>query len=199
MAGEFSTEEASKLIFLARKSIEYHLASGTLLKEETKNAKFKEKRGVFITLNSFPDKQLRGCIGFPEPVFPLWNAVIEASVSAGFKDPRFPPLKANELEEIVIEISILSVPELIDCKPEELSKNMDIGEDGLIVRSSRTSGLLLPQVATEYGWSEEEFLEHTCMKAGLEQNCWKNSKNKFYKFQAQVFGEKEPAGLIEEE
>jgi len=198
MAG-FSKEEASELIVLARKSIEYFLASGSMLSRETENTKFMEERGVFVTLNTFPEKQLRGCIGFSEPVMPLWNAVIDAAASAAFKDSRFPQLKASELEKITVEISILSVPEEIDCKQEELPKNIKIGEDGLILRSPRGSGLLLPQVAAEYSWSAEEFLEHTCMKAGLEQNSWKNLENKFYKFQAQIFKEKEPMGEIAEE
>ena len=149
---------------------------------------FSDKQGVFVTL--YKNEQLRGCIGFPEPVFPLFEAIIKASKSAAFEDPRFPPLQKEELKHIKIEISVLTVPTLIKVKkPEDYLKEIKIGKDGLIIRSTHGSGLLLPQVATEYKWGVEEFLRHLCEKAWLKQDAWKDTNNQIYKFQAQIFKE----------
>jgi len=145
-------------------------------------------QGVFVTL--YKNKQLRGCIGFPEPIFPLFEAIIKAARSAAFEDPRFPPLQKEELKHIKIEVSVLTVPALIKVKkPEDYLKKIKIGKDGLIIRSTLGSGLLLPQVATEYKWGVEEFLRHLCEKARLKQNAWKDKNNQIYKFQAQIFKE----------
>lgn len=174
------------LIKLARGSI----SSYFLQKEPDTSAvkHFSDRQGVFVTL--YKNKQLMGCIGFPEPVFPLFEAIIKSARSAAFEDPRFPPLKKEELKHIKIEISVLSVPTLIEVeKPEDYFKKIKIGKDGLIIRSSLGSGLLLPQVATEYNWGVKEFLGHLCEKAWLKQDAWKNTNNQIYKFQAQIFRE----------
>ena len=149
---------------------------------------FSDRQGVFVTL--YKNEQLRGCIGFPEPVFPLFEAIIKAARSAAFEDPRFPPLQKEELKHIKIEISVLTVPTLIKVKkPEDYLKEIKIGKHGLIIRSTHGSGLLLPQVATEYKWGVGEFLRHLCEKAWLKQDAWKNTNNSIYKFQAQIFKE----------
>ena len=174
------------LIKLARESIlSYFLQN----KPDTSTVKqFSDRRGVFVTLNK--NNELRGCIGFPEPVFPLFGAVIKAARSAAFEDTRFPPLQKEELKDIKIEISVLTVPSLIEVKKsDDYLKKIKIGKDGLIVRSSLGSGLLLPQVATEYNWDVEEFLGHLCEKAWLKQDAWKDTNNRIYKFQAQIFKE----------
>lgn len=174
------------LIKLARESI----SSYFLQKEPDISTvkQFSDRQGVFITLNK--NNELRGCIGFPEPIFPLFEAVIKAARSAAFEDSRFPPLQKEELKHIKIEISVLSVPVLIKVKKsDDYLKEIKIGEDGLIIRSSLGSGLLLPQVATEYNWDVEEFLGHLCEKAWLKQDAWKNTKNQIYRFQAQIFKE----------
>jgi len=174
------------LIKLARKSI-----SSYFLQKEPNIITlkhFSERQGVFVTL--YKNEQLRGCIGFPEPVFPLYEAIIKSARSAAFEDSRFPPLQKEELKDIRIEISVLSVPILIEVKkPDDYLKKIKIGEDGLIIRSSLGSGLLLPQVATEYKWGVEEFLRHLCEKAWLKQDAWKDTNNRIYKFQAQIFKE----------
>jgi len=174
------------LIKLARKSI-----SSYFLKNEPDVSavkQFSDRQGVFVTL--YENKQLRGCIGFPEPVFPLFEAIIKAARSAAFEDTRFLPLQKEELKNIEIEISVLTVPALIKVeKPEDYIKKIKIGEDGLIIRSNLGSGLLLPQVATEYKWGIEEFLRHLCEKAWLKQDAWKNTNNRIYAFKAQIFKE----------
>ena len=149
----------------------------------------KEKLGVFCTINK--NNNLRGCIGYPEPIKPLIEAIIDVSISATINDPRFPSLTEDEIEKIKIEITILTKPTLIKVdKPEEYPNKINIGQDGLIVRSLFTSGLLLPQVAIEYNMNETEFLENTCLKAGLNPDSWLNNKNiNIYKVQGQKFEE----------
>lgn len=198
MAKEFSLEDGKELIKLARKSIEYASASGARLSETTEKKHLMENRGIFVTLHSFPKKELRGCIGFPYPILPLWNAVIDAAVEAAFNDPRFPPVQSKELEKIVLEISILSLPEEIKGDRIMFPEQIKIGEDGLIIQKGPRSGLLLPQVATEYSWNPETFLENCCSKAGLPTNTWKQKDCKVLKFQAQIFSEKAPGKEVEE-
>jgi len=186
----FTLEQGKKLVDLARHSIETFFTKKNLelgnLKEE-----LSEKQGVFVTLTK--DGELRGCIGYPEPVFPLYKAVIDAARAAAFQDPRFPPLSRDELKEIAIEVSVLTIPQEIKVeKPEDYLDEIIIGEDGLIIRCMYGSGLLLPQVATEFKWDVKTFLEHLCLKANLPSDEWMNiEENKIYKFQAQIFAEKE--------
>lgn len=198
MPNEFSLADGKKLIALARKSIEYFCAAGMFLAEPCKDKKLLQQRGVFVTLHGFPEKELRGCIGFPYPLKPLWNAVIEAAVEAAFHDPRFPPMQASELPKVVIEISVLSMPEEIRGERKLLSQKIEVGKDGLIVKRKLYSGLLLPQVAPEQKWDAETFLHHCCLKAGLPGNSWQMNGTDVFKFQAQIFSEKEPNGAVEE-
>ena len=198
MEKKYSLADGKELLELARKSIEYSLASGAGLRETTDKKRFLDKRGCFVTLNTFPEKELRGCIGFPYPVKPLWNAVIEAAAQAAFNDPRFPRVKASELEKIVLELSVLTVPQEIKAQKSAILDEIQVGEDGLIVSKGSHSGLLLPQVAKEYSWNTETFLKQCCVKAGLPEASWQMSDCKIFKFQAQIFSEKEPGGEVEE-
>jgi len=180
------SRDGLKLLKLARDSVSLYFEKKTVNDEELKK-KFNKKQGCFVTINK--DNQLRGCIGFPEPVYPLYKAVKEAAVAAAFSDPRFIPLEKNELKEIKFELSILTVPELIKVnKPEDYFNKIKIGEDGLIIRN-RSSGLLLPQVFTEYNCDVKKALQMLCRKAGLTLDAWKDLSNRIYKFQAQIFSE----------
>jgi uncharacterized protein (TIGR00296 family) len=153
---------------------------------------FRDNMGVFVSIHTYPEKQLRGCIGYPEPVMPLIDALVSAAISASH-DPRFPRLKRTELPHIVIEVSILTKPEEINVEnPSEYPEKITIGRDGLIVRKGPISGLLLPQVATEWGWNQEDFLMQTCAKAGLPPDEWKTGIVKVYKFRSQIFKEEKP-------
>jgi AmmeMemoRadiSam system protein A len=118
---------------------------------------------------------------------PLWEAVRENAIAAAFRDPRFPPLGPEELDQVLIEISALTP--LRTARPEDV----EVGRDGVLVEHGASRGLLLPQVATEYGWSREEFLDHTCRKAGLPAGSWKDSGTVISLFSAEVFGEDESA------
>jgi uncharacterized protein len=150
--------------------------------------KYDKKQGIFVTIKK--NGELRGCIGFIIGHYPLYEGIINASHAAAFEDYRFSPITKTEWESLEFEISVLTVPEEIKSAPQDLPKNIIIGVDGLICESGSYSGLLLPQVAPEWNWNEEQFLSHTCQKAGLAMNAWKTGKCKFKKFQAQVFEEK---------
>ena len=148
---------------------------------------FLEKRGVFVTLTK--QGQLRGCIGYPEPILPLHIALHEASLASALKDPRFSPVNCQELREILIEITILTKPELVTISPDLRPSVIQIGVHGLIIRVHGHSGLLLPQVATEWNFNQTEFLEQTCQKAGLPKNIWMMENVSLYTFTGQIFSE----------
>ncbi|MGD0056950.1 MAG: TIGR00296 family protein [Methanomassiliicoccales archaeon] len=157
---------------------------------------FKEKRGVFVTLSTYPSHDLRGCIGYPEPVYSLGSALLMAA-QAACHDPRFLPLGSEELDHIVVEMSILTRPTEIKCTDRrKLTELVNVGEDGLIVEMGPFRGLLLPQVPIEWGWDAETFLGQTCLKAGLSPDTWLDKKAKFCKFQAEIFAEEEPRGRV---
>jgi hypothetical protein len=198
MIGNYSLKEAEQLIKYARKCIEHQLNcnSSNSNEQEPKlenKKEFNQARGVFVTLNSFPQKQLRGCIGFPLPTFSIREVVKEASLSAAFSDPRFKPITKDELKNITIELSILTIP--YKTNPKEIM----VGKDGLIIECFGYSGLLLPQVAKEYNLSKIQFLEAVCQKAGLPKDTWEKDKAVIKKFQAQIFKEESPNGRITEE
>lgn len=146
---------------------------------------FHEKRGVFVTLNKAG--QLRGCIGFPYPVMPLSDAIENAAVAAALEDPRFPGVRNEEVTSLEFEVTILTVPVPLGCDPEDRPDHIEIGRHGLIARGFGTSGLLLPQVATEYGWDAKTFLDHTCEKAGLPPRCWHQANTEILTFEGQIF------------
>ncbi len=183
---------------MARAAIEKELGNKDIkIPEGTKP--FKTESGVFVTLNTFPERELRGCIGYPEPIMALDKAVKDAAVSAALRDPRFPSVKIGEMDRIVIDVTLLTRPENIKYQDDEdLIRQVKIGRDGLIARKSFHSGLLLPQVPVEYDWTVEDFLSHTCMKAGMHPEEWRRGDVSFQKFQGKVFGEGSPRGHINE-
>jgi len=156
---------------------------------------FDRKSGVFVTINTYPQGNLRGCIGYPEPVFPLKEALVYSAQSA-CHDPRFMPLSEREAASCTVEVTVLSQPEVMDCKKEDLPKNIVIGRDGLIIQYGGRRGLLLPQVPVEWGWDPEEFLEHLCDKAGLPRGTWKHKDTTISSFTGEIFKETSPRGEI---
>ena len=158
--------------------------------------KLSEEDGeILVTLNN--PEGLRGCIGYPLPNKKLYNALIDSAISAATEDPRFPSVNSNELDKITFEVTVLTPPIEIEVKdPQEYPSKIKVGRDGLIVKTEFNSGLLLPQVPKEYGWNEEQFLGHTCEKAGLPNECWKEKETKILKFEGIVFKEQEPHGKI---
>ncbi len=180
-------EDGRELLSVARKAIISSVNNQEISAPPSFVSRFNEKSGVFVTITK--NKQLRGCIGFPEPIFPLWKALIEAARSAALNDPRFPPLTREELKDVKVEVTVLTPPEEIKGDAEELKKQIEIGRHGLIVRAPYGSGLLLPQVFVEYNATPEMALGMTCEKAGLESSCWKKPTTSIFRFEGIVFNE----------
>jgi AmmeMemoRadiSam system protein A len=139
--------------------------------------------GAFVTLHTSTG-DLRGCIGTIQAVEPLYKAVASSAVSAATRDPRFEAVSPSELDSLQLEISVMS-----PIVPVTSIDEIEVGRDGLIITKGWQSGLLLPQVATEYGWDRETFLSHTCRKAGLPADAWLDGSVRIEKFSAEVFGE----------
>lgn len=192
-----SLEEGKAAVRLARVTLDDHVL-GKEPSAEALSGPFAERRGVFVTLNLSGSGQesLRGCIGFPYPVKRLEDAIREATVAAASEDPRFPPVGPGELDSIVVEVSILTLPEDLQVARKIIPSRLRIGEDGLIVSQSYFSGLLLPQVATEYGMGQVEFLTQACLKAGLSPDAWLDEDTKVQVFQAEIFAEERPRGEV---
>ncbi len=191
----YKDEDGILAIRLARASID-HAVLGRPIPDIEVPRKFLEDSGAFVTLSTYPGHDLRGCIGYPEPYFPLRDALIKAAQGATH-DPRFPRLREGELDRIVVEVSLLSPPEPINVRnPKEYLRLVKIGVHGLIVERGPYRGLLLPQVPVEYGWDAETFLSHTCMKAGLFADAWLDSKTKLFSFTGEVFSEQKPRGPV---
>ncbi|CAG0991978.1 hypothetical protein FLAV_02357 [Flavobacteriales bacterium] len=190
--------EGEMAVRLARTAIKECLTNGKKINPDNLPDIFKEKRGVFVTLNKkIASKELRGCIGRPYPVLPLGEAIILSAINAAREDPRFYPVELKELDEIVIEVTVLTVPKRINAKPRDIPDKIVIGRDGLIISSGSSSGLLLPQVAVEHGFNCTEFLSQTCMKAGLMPDAWLEGAQ-VYSFEGQIFEEIEPGKEIKE-
>jgi AmmeMemoRadiSam system protein A len=172
------------LLTIARQSIESFLAGRRFEFAESETDEIlRRPAGAFVTLRT-RDGELRGCIGSIVAREPLVRAVMTSAINAACRDPRFHPVTVAELAELELEISVMG--------PIELVRNFDdieVGRDGLIITHARRSGLLLPQVATEYGWDRETFLDQTCVKAGLPPGFWRQPEARVEKFSAEVFGE----------
>jgi AmmeMemoRadiSam system protein A len=176
-------EEKQKLLEIVRKTILDKLKKGAIDKETASSEGLGKPCGAFVSLHKLG--QLRGCIGTFTSPRPLVNTVQEMAISSSQQDPRFPPVQEEEMKDIDIEISVLSpLREIKDVN------EIEVGRHGIYITKGFYSGVLLPQVATEYGWDRETFLDHTCMKAGLPPGSWKEKGVKIEIFEAQVFGEK---------
>lgn len=177
----YSAEEKQELLALARETIKNYLSDGRKEYPPTDNPKFREERGIFVTLHKQGD--LRGCIGYPLPIKPLWEAVADHAISCATEDPRFNPVQPEELQDIDLEISVLTVPIAVGG-PDDVV----VGRDGIIITKGFMRGLLLPQVPVEQGWDLEEYISYGCRKAGLPPDEWKRGV-KIETFQGIVFGE----------
>jgi AmmeMemoRadiSam system protein A len=164
---------------LARSSINQFIREEKVLHYETQSLILLSKKGAFVTLKK--EGHLRGCIGYIEPVLPLYQTIIRASIFAACKDPRFLPVSVDELEELEIEISVLT-----PLKKIQTPRLVEVGKHGLVISKGGKTGLLLPQVPVENRWSRETFLQQACLKAGLPENAWKTGADIFI-FEAVVF------------
>jgi MEMO1 family protein len=177
-------EEKACLLNIARASIQSRLEGGKIPEPSVEFGTLKENRGAFVSLKK--RGRLRGCIGCIEARRPLYRTIEEMANAAAFNDPRFPPLRKEEIENLNIEISVLTPLKRINDV-----KEIEIGKHGLYIVKGFHSGLLLPQVATEYKWDRETFLEETCHKAGLSSDAWKDEDTGIFIFSADVFGSDE--------
>jgi len=180
---QLTQEQRQELLRLARTSISEYLKTGKSPDYEPADPVLARRSGVFVTVKK--GDELRGCIGHLRADMPLCRGVQELAVAAATSDPRFPPLALEELDDINIEISILSPLQRITD-----TQHIEVGTHGLVLLQSGQQGVLLPQVAVEKGWGRDEFLENLCLKAGLMPNCW-TDRPALYTFTAQVFGETE--------
>jgi uncharacterized protein (TIGR00296 family) len=196
----YSDNDGIFLVKLARQTVDEYVTKR--IKPEIPDnvpGSLTAKSGVFVTLNSITGKHvtLRGCIGRPYPSQPLVEATIDSAVDSAANDPRFPPVEPRELDNVLVELSVLTPPKRIAySNPQELLDLVKVGRDGLIAVRGMWRGLLLPQVPIEWQWDTKQFLEHTCNKAGLPVNAWKDPKTEFMSFQAEIFGEDKPRGNI---
>jgi len=179
---ELSDEDKAMLLKIARHSIESYLTAGKIPTFDVAE-NLQIPGAAFVTLEK--GDELRGCIGHVIAVEPLYKTVATCAVQAAVSDPRFSPVKKNELDEIHIEISVLTPQQKVTSL-----NDIKVGRDGLMISKGRYRGLLLPQVATDYGWNRTEFLQHTCRKAGLPADTYKSPEAEIFKFQALIFGEK---------
>ncbi len=191
-----SNYDGEILVRTARAAVIEYLKTGKkIILQEDFKSKFSYNSGVFVTLNK--EENLRGCIGFPTPVKKLYQSLVDAAIASATEDPRFPPLQYQELDDISFEVTILTPPEEVRVtNPHEYLSKIKVGRDGLIVKWEFGSGLLLPQVPIEYGWNEEEFLNHTCEKAGAPPDCWKRKSTMILRFEGIVFKETKPNGNV---
>lgn len=181
---ELTQKDKATLLDIVKSTIAAKVKNKILPKTEVDSEALQEKRGAFVTLKK--RGHLRGCIGYIKAVKPLWETVQEMAMAAAFHDPRFPSLKFEELKELSFEISVLS--------PLQRIKNIndiEVGKHGLYIVRGYNSGLLLPQVAVEYGWDRETFLGETCYKAGLPPQSWRDKETEIYIFSADYFGDKD--------
>ncbi len=200
MSYTYSDDDGIFLATIARKTVDQYVTQKIKPEPpEVESDRLKVNSGVFVTLNSITDESvsLRGCIGRPYPNQPLIEATIDSAIDSAAHDPRFPPVTPRELDSILLEISVLTPPKKIEyTNPEDLLNLVQVGRDGLIAIRDMWRGLLLPQVPVEWKWDTREFLEHTCNKAGLPRDAWRDKRTEFMSFQAEIFGEEQPRGNI---
>ncbi len=192
-------KEGTLLVETARAAIECHFDGRAINLPHNAGPHLMALRGVFVTLDdSSSGGQLRGCIGNPFPERPLLQQVSLLAVEAATSDPRFPPVKPDELKSnITVEVSVLTIPEAVRVdKPIQYRDEILVGRDGLIVEGLGQRGLLLPQVAVEEGFDTEELLTQCCLKAGLLPDAWLSGGIRVLKFQGQVFSEEKPRGRV---
>lgn len=174
--------QKQQLLQVAHAALEAVVQGQRLPEPHTDDPALLEERGAFVTLKRHGE--LRGCLGYVEGIMPLIEAVAENAAAAATRDPRFLPVRTEELPEIAIEISALTPLEPV-VDPE----HVEVGADGLMICLGPQRGLLLPQVPSEQGWDREQFLEHTCRKAGLPPETWQDPSAELFSFRAEVFGD----------
>jgi AmmeMemoRadiSam system protein A len=190
---EFNLEERKQLLQLARTTLNnyFEKKKPTEVADSEIPKKFKQERGCFVTLTTGKNHDLRGCIGYIKPVKSLYNAIIDNALSAALQDWRFSPVKKEELSEIEIEISVLTVPQKLEfSSPDDMLAKIRPGIDGVYLFYGSSSSTYLPQV-WEKLTDKKEFFSSLCMKGGAPPDCWKRKEVEIYTYQAEYFNESE--------
>ncbi|MEE9187178.1 MAG: AmmeMemoRadiSam system protein A [Bacteroidota bacterium] len=181
---QLTDEDKRTLLHVARDSVEHAVKGQDLPQLSTISDTLSQHKGAFVTLNKHGE--LRGCIGYTDAHKPLVETVSDVAVKAALEDPRFVPVTEEELNEVVIEISVLSPLQSINH-----IEDIEVGRHGLVIERGFCQGLLLPQVALEYHWDREAFLKFTARKAGLPADAWKDPETSIYVFTAEIFREED--------
>jgi len=179
---ELNTREQQALLAIARQAIVHGVQTGQEYIEPREEKTLNQRNGCFVTIKQ--NGQLRGCIGNFQSELPLFKEVAQMAQASAAKDPRFYPLKENDLDNFTLEISVLSPLQKIEDIEE-----IEVGKHGIYIEKSFYRGVLLPQVALEHNWDRLTFLKQTCIKAGLPTDAWKADDAEIYVFSAQVFAE----------
>ncbi|MDO8626967.1 MAG: AmmeMemoRadiSam system protein A [Candidatus Diapherotrites archaeon] len=190
-------EQGKFLVKTARKAVEYFLPTSSYLQEITSDKELNKFSSVFVTIKNYPGHSLRGCIGFPEATDPLLVGTIYCAVNAAFKDARFKPVKADDLNKITLTVSIVSgIPKEISGSEEEILPQIDPKKCGIIVEKNTHKGFLFPSAAKENNWTAQQFLEEACKSARLLPSAWKEARTTIKTFEVQEFKEEEPRNKI---
>ena len=182
MDRELNTREQQALLAIARQAIVHGVQTGQEYIEPREEKTLNQRNGCFVTIKQ--NGQLRGCIGNFQSELPLFKEVAQMAQASAAKDPRFYPLKENDLDNFNLEISVLSPLQKIEDIGE-----IEVGKHGIYIEKSFYRGVLLPQDALEHNWDRLTFLKQTCIKAGLPTDAWKAEDAEIYVFSAQVFAE----------
>ncbi len=197
----YSLEHGRQLVKAARNCVELSLMDMHFDRKIVLDtlSEFERPHGIFVTLKHYPTMELRGCIGFPRAIGPLNEALVDSAIAAAFEDSRFVSVSKKEIDELLVEISILSSPVLVSGNEKARLGAINVPGDGLMIEYGHYSGLLLPIVAVEQKWDKRKFLDETCIKAGLHTDYWKQQNVRLYRFETQVFREESPNGNVIEE
>ncbi|MEM0453441.1 MAG: TIGR00296 family protein [Sulfolobales archaeon] len=196
---DLSIDEGVFLVKLAREAVERYLKNGDVLRPPPNTPSNLLLKGMsFVTIRKLVlnNYELRGCIGYLQPIEPLASNVINAAIAAAVEDPRFNPMSEDELSNVIFEVSVLSIPKTLTSKGWEILNEIKVGIDGLVVEHGINKGLLLPEVPAEYCWDSETFISETCLKAGLPPDCWLHPRVRIQRFSAAVFKELRPCGDV---
>ena len=185
MDTQLTAEFKLKLLHVARQSLENFLRNGERIQFRSEIPELLEKRAVFVTLRKMCNGDLRGCIGQSKPRYPLIEAVAMTAISSAVDDTRFPSLTIDELQDLLIEINVLSPLE--PSKPEDVK----IGKHGLMIKKGHKGALFLPEVAVSNGWDLYTFFDELCLKAELPEGSWNDRETELYVFKSEVWGEDE--------
>ena len=191
---ELTQEDGEYLVRVAREAIETFLKTGKVTYPEAPS-KLRKMAAAFVTLLTYPKRELRGCIGYVEPIKPLIETVVDVAIAAATNDPRFYPVTLEEMDSIVVEVSVLGDHKLYRPARSAL-KDIDIGTTGIIIRRGPFSGVLLPEVPVEYCWDPETFIAETCIKAGLSPDCWLSDDTEAILYKGRTWTELEPRGEV---